>query len=185
MSNLTERAIKDAFIRLLEERPISKITVKDITSSCGVNRNTFYYHFQDIPTLLETVVKEMVDDILSDCPKVSTVEDFANVAISFLTKNKKALSHTYYSANRGIFERSLMDICHYAVEQYAITVYGNQSALSQQDKSIIIQICQYTCFGALIDWMDKGMKDEDILNVHRLCEMLEEVQTTMQSAYKK
>ena len=35
-------AIKDAFWSLLNEKPYSSITVKDIVSRCQVNRNTFY-----------------------------------------------------------------------------------------------------------------------------------------------
>ena len=41
-------AIMESVLKLLEERPLSKITVKDIVDECGINRNTFYYHFEDI-----------------------------------------------------------------------------------------------------------------------------------------
>lgn len=51
MANFTKRAIRDSFVKLLNERPLSQITVKDIVDDCGVNRNTFYYHFRDIPDL--------------------------------------------------------------------------------------------------------------------------------------
>ena len=54
-----KREIKNSFIKLLIERPISQITVKDIVGDCGVNRNSFYYHFQDIPSLLEEIIVEM------------------------------------------------------------------------------------------------------------------------------
>ena len=48
----TKKIIKDAFWELLEEKPYNKITVRDIVNRCCVNRNTFYYYFQDIPTLM-------------------------------------------------------------------------------------------------------------------------------------
>ena len=48
----TKEIIKDTFWELLEEKPYNKITVQDIVNRCRVNRNTFYYHFQDIPTLM-------------------------------------------------------------------------------------------------------------------------------------
>ena len=48
MSNLTCKGLAAAAVSLLEERPLDKITVKDITDRCGLTRNTFYYHFQDI-----------------------------------------------------------------------------------------------------------------------------------------
>ena len=41
MPAFTRNAIIDAFLQLLDERPLSKITVKDIVDACGINRNTF------------------------------------------------------------------------------------------------------------------------------------------------
>lgn len=49
----TKEIIRDAFWELLEEKPYNKITVQDIVNRCQVNRNTFYYHFQNIPALME------------------------------------------------------------------------------------------------------------------------------------
>ena len=43
----TKELLTDTFWELLEEKAYSKITVNDIVSRCDVNRNTFYYHFQD------------------------------------------------------------------------------------------------------------------------------------------
>ena len=45
MPNFTKIAIQQSFLRLLSQRPITKITVKDIVEDCGINRNSFYYHF--------------------------------------------------------------------------------------------------------------------------------------------
>jgi AcrR family transcriptional regulator len=54
----TRASIIAAFSQLLEERPLNKITVKDIVDRCDINRNTFYYHFQDIPALLQEMMEE-------------------------------------------------------------------------------------------------------------------------------
>ena len=51
MTQFTSKAIEESFIRLLNERPLDKITIKDIVDDCGISRNTFYYHFQDITAL--------------------------------------------------------------------------------------------------------------------------------------
>ena len=47
MSLLTEKALAASLKKLLEKKTLDKITVKDITDDCGVNRQTFYYHFHD------------------------------------------------------------------------------------------------------------------------------------------
>ena len=63
MMNRTELVIAKAFWQLLEEKPYSKITVKNIVERCEINRNTFYYHFHDIPDLLDRILKRNANDI--------------------------------------------------------------------------------------------------------------------------
>ena len=57
MSGFTKEIIARTFTELLEEKSMAKITVKDIVERCGVNRNTFYYHFRDIPDVVEFILK--------------------------------------------------------------------------------------------------------------------------------
>ena len=45
-------------MRLLNERPLDKITVREIAAECGISRNTFYYHFEDMNGLARTVAAE-------------------------------------------------------------------------------------------------------------------------------
>ena len=47
---------------LLETKALSKITVQDIADACEINRNSFYYHFQDIPALIEEIIMEAPAD---------------------------------------------------------------------------------------------------------------------------
>ena len=58
MPNFTKRAIKEAFLKLLSERPLTQISVLEIVEECGIYRNSFYYHFQDIPALAEYSVRK-------------------------------------------------------------------------------------------------------------------------------
>ena len=58
MAQFRSTAIQETFITLLDERPLNKITVKDIVETCGINRNSFYYHFEDLPALLEEIIAQ-------------------------------------------------------------------------------------------------------------------------------
>ena len=62
----TRGTIMQGFSLLLHEKPVNKITVKDIAEKCGINRNTFYYHFQDIPALLEEIMEEKADQLITN-----------------------------------------------------------------------------------------------------------------------
>ena len=56
MAQHTKNAIRLAFIQLLNERPLDKISIKDIAEKSSVNRNTFYYYYADIFALVEDIL---------------------------------------------------------------------------------------------------------------------------------
>ncbi len=43
--------------------------MRDIVEDCGINRNSFYYHFQDILTLLEEIITDEINEIIAQYPK--------------------------------------------------------------------------------------------------------------------
>lgn len=82
MSKFTRDAIRNSFLKLLNERPLSQIKVKDIVEDCGINRNTFYYYFHDIPSLIEDMVMEEAERIIREYPWPETIEDFFDTVIN-------------------------------------------------------------------------------------------------------
>lgn len=46
-SSATKRALADAIKALMREKPLAKISITDIVERCGMNRQSFYYHFRD------------------------------------------------------------------------------------------------------------------------------------------
>ena len=48
MATFTRKAIMQTFLHILKNKPLDRITVKDICEQCEINRNTFYYYFKDI-----------------------------------------------------------------------------------------------------------------------------------------
>ena len=68
MANFTKQAIKSSFLKLLNEKPLNRISVRDIVEDCGINRNSFYYHFQDIPALLTEIITDETDRLIADYP---------------------------------------------------------------------------------------------------------------------
>ena len=63
----TKQAIAAGFKSLMNEKAFDKITVSDITSRCGLNRQTFYYHFQDKYDLFTWILQK--EALIS--PKIS------------------------------------------------------------------------------------------------------------------
>ena len=93
--NRTKKLISDAFWEILEEKPFNRITVQNIVECCQVNRNTFYYHFQDIPALAEYSIKEWAAQVIRDhCTFGTPINCIAPIAQEFM-KRKAACIHIY------------------------------------------------------------------------------------------
>jgi transcriptional regulator, tetR family len=170
MPNFTKQAIKASFIKLLNERPLNQITVKDIVEDCGINRNSFYYHFADLPALLEEVIMEQADNIINEYPSIDSMEMCMDAIISFALKNKKAVYHIFNSVNRGMYEHYLLDMCHSFVDKYINTTFG-ELPFAPYDKEIIITFYSCECFGQIINWISGGMKADIQRQSHRLFEL--------------
>ena len=121
--NITKRAIQEAFLAVLNEKPLGKITVKDITDRCGINRNTFYYHYQDIPALLEEICQIQVDELVNKYPELNSVEECLDAAMQIVMDNKRAVMHIYNSDNRNTYVSSLWRMCEATVTTYFNTAF--------------------------------------------------------------
>ncbi len=159
MPGFTKKAIRDSFIKLLNERPVNQITVKDIVEDCGINRNSFYYHYQDMPSMIEEIILDEVNSIIRQYPTIDSLEDCLDVVISFALENRRAALHLYHSSNRDVFEQYLWRVCDYTVKTYFTTVFG-ECPIRESDRNCIIQYCKWVYFGAAVDWLHGGMRDD-------------------------
>lgn len=158
MAGFAKKAIRDSFIKLLNERPLSQITVRDIVDACGVNRNTFYYYFQDIPQLVETIINEDANRVIQEHPSIESVEDCLNAAIRFALENRKAVLHIYHSINRDIYEQYQWRVCEHAVTTYVDGILAGRT-VAEPDRKLMIDYLKCMCFGFVVGWLETGMQE--------------------------
>ena len=167
MPNFTKRAIKESFWKLLNEQPLTQISVRKIVEECGINRNSFYYHFQDIPSLIEEIVMDAANALIQQHPSITSIDEGVEAAFRFTLDNKKAILHICNSINRNIYEQYLMKICEYIVTTYFDTVF-EKGIVSKSDRDIMILFTKCELFGLSIDWINTGMQDDAIEKLKRL-----------------
>ena len=136
MPGFTRQIILHTLTELMNEKPLSKITVKDIVERCGVNRNTFYYHFRDIPDAVEAMVKEELNDILKDQKVPESVSDCMEILVNAVQKNKKAMIHLYRSIQRDVFADYLDHAAERVVEELINRAVGDFE-MDQEDRHLI------------------------------------------------
>lgn len=174
MANFTEQAIKQAFIKLLEKQPLTKISVKNIVEECGINRNSFYYHFQDIPQLVESIVTEQANKLISAYPSFNSLEECFRVAFHFGLKNKKAIMNIYNSVNKDYFVNAALLTCEKTVTNYVNTAFPDMKS-DVNDAAAIIKVLKCLLFGLIIDWINSGMPDDALDDMENVIEFSKDI----------
>ncbi|MBR4343177.1 MAG: TetR/AcrR family transcriptional regulator C-terminal domain-containing protein [Lachnospiraceae bacterium] len=170
MTQFTKKEIKNTFLKLLEKMPLSQITVKLLVAECKINRNSFYYHYQDIPALIEEIVREEADDIMKEYTTIDSIETCIKAILAFASMKRKAILHIYNSINRDIFEQHLWKICDYVIDEYMNPIF-DRSMLKGFDRKVVLKFYKCECFGFAIDWLNNGMEEDTEAGIERFCEL--------------
>lgn len=159
MVNLTKKAITDSFMKLLNEHPFDKITVKDIVEDCGINRNTFYYHYHDIYELLEEILEAERKRAAEDSVNYESWQEAILQASSFAFENKRALYHVYNSLNRKQIEDYIRDITDLGIRTF-VTYKAKDRRISEESMDLIVAFYKSTVVGLILQWLDGNMKKD-------------------------
>ena len=145
---------------LLNEKRINEITVDDIAERSGVNRNTFYYHFKNISKLVEMMVKETMDKIITEhLPTYGSINDCLIAVVETIKNNEKLIYQIYDSSNRKVFEWRLWRMLDYLFS--ALMKSSNyKQELTGEEKEIFKKCLEFEAFGFVMDWINHGMPED-------------------------
>lgn len=101
----TKRTLAASLKSFTEKKPLSKITVSDIIADCGVNRKTFYYHFEDIYALLKWMLEEEAVNVVKQFDLLVDYREAVLFVMNYVRKNKHLLCCAYDSMGRDEMKR--------------------------------------------------------------------------------
>lgn len=157
--NRTRTALADAYMRLLNDYTIDRITVKMITDAVGCSRKTFYYYFTDIYVLTQYVFELRVQHFLDTNGNFETVrEGFLTLAAN-LSNDRQAILNIYHGYGKEELERFTWETSDYYARQ-VITRYAQNMDIMPEDLEAIIRMYTDMMFGMLIDWINNGMEGD-------------------------
>ncbi len=132
MSTSTKEALAGALKQLMNVKPIGKITVKDLVEICGVNRQTFYYHFDDVYDLLEWVFEEDANRVLPHKVVYEHWREDVMVFMEYLKENSAFTLNVYNSNSRLYMLRYLEEKMEACIRSFAVIVSEGQN-IDRQD----------------------------------------------------
>ena len=162
MPSFTKKAIVESFLRIIGKKPLEKITVRDVVDDCGINRNTFYYYFQDIYAVLEEISHNVADAL----PRGGSLGD--TFAFFFAAMNQYTTAHPRIA--RGL----LLSLGSDGMERYfakdmdevILRCLGRSEGAERDAYSLhVAAFLRHAIFGICIDLMrlDKAQSAEQLL----------------------
>lgn len=159
--------IRSAFEELLAEKPADEITVSEVAQKAGVSRRTFYYHYEDIASLMK-------DDLLLHLRETvgsSNIPDYWTDGFERIIRNTKQnqdrVMHMYHSGLRNDFILSLnhfADQILFKAATLSAQDYGVQ--ISESDKILVAHYYRYIFVGILVQYIEDGMKENPDQIIH-------------------
>mgnify|MGYP004555923945 CR=1 FL=1 len=168
MSSLTtKKAIAYSLKELLVEKPLSKITVNDITLKCDINRQTFYYHFQDIIDLVEWICIEDADKALKDKDTYENwVDGFLSI-FKLLEADKIFITNIYKSVSLELLQKYLYKLV-YPIIYSVVDEKTKNKPVREDDKKFISNFYMYSFVAIVLEWVKNDMKDDPKQIVERV-----------------
>lgn len=163
---LKEKIIKET-LNLLNTKTFDKITIKDITDNLNISRQAFYYHFNDLYEVVETICTnsyKMVTNTYKD------LEDWKFVYLYILRliyNHKDVVSNIYKTIEREYVDNFLYNSLFPYVENVIIKQSKNLN-VEKKDIDFISKYFTLSFIAITSDWIKNGMKEKPELLVRNV-----------------
>lgn len=159
--HVSDEAICDAFLLVLKEKALDKITVSDVIKKAGIVRSTFYNHYENIPALIDAIEDRTIDDIFSLMETFHPKNDKEMCKSYFLTiceytKKNPFLANLLRSPRGDKFLEKAMTMFHRYVTN--VTKNAAPTGHSKDEFSYMIACAIGSTIGVLHKWTAEDFK---------------------------
>ena len=166
----TKLILADSLRRLMAKKPVDKIKIREIVEECGLNRQTFYYHFQDMYALVEWMYRYdgeiIINETFGNGDIVATAKGFLNYAEEHREElicviDSKAQLYFSNFMNKGI------GICFDMI----IDKHTDGKNIPKEYKSFLSRFYTSAVLGVSLDWIKRTdaarPTSDELLNMFR------------------
>ncbi|WFR58728.1 dihydroxyacetone kinase transcriptional activator DhaS [Anaerocolumna sp. AGMB13025] len=172
-SLITKQAIASGLKSLMNQKGFDKITISDITKSCGLNRQTFYYHFQDKFELLNWIFYNEVITVLTDGLSLDNWQDNLFRMLKVMEDNKVFYQNAINQSFQNEFSEYLINI---AVELFCdiIDNLAKDNLMKEEDKKFIAEFYSFGVVGLIVAWAKGGMRKSTEVMIRQITTLVED-----------
>ena len=162
----------EALITLLEKKDFDYITVKEICVAAGVNRSTFYLHYENTCDLLKETTEYIINKHLAyyEIDKHSISLQFEGGAkgdLIFITEKYLTPYLTFIKENQRIFKVSIRHFNSFNMGEVYDKMFNHifnpildRFHVPQKERSYVMKFYLTGVFAVTMEWLDKGCSEE-------------------------
>ena len=160
----TASLMDEAFLLLLEQKEYDTITVKEICQKAGVNRSTFYLHYETMNDLLEETVgmindcfKASLSSVPTDDPSkvVLTSEKYLRPYLNFIKENRRAYN-VIHQKDHLFDSQKTFESFYQSIFSPALTHFG----VSEKDKKYVFAFYTQGTVAIIGKWLEDNCRDD-------------------------
>lgn len=162
----------EALISLLEKKDFEYITIKEICDTAGVNRSTFYLHYENTNDLLKETTKYIIDKHFAyynanKKDAIHAIEEKDRLEMIFVTEEYLAPYLTFIKDNRRIFQVAIkrfdtmnMEKVYDALFRLVFEPILEQFKVPQNRRPFVIKFYLSGIFAVVMEWLDRDCKED-------------------------
>ena len=172
MSPMTKQLLAASLKKLMSKTSLDQITVKELVADCGINRQTFYYHFQDIYELLGWIFKTEALDAIKDYKSYNTWQLGFLKIFQYVENNRAFCLSTFHSLGRDHLETFLNSVTYDLLYGVIEEVTCNK-CVSSEYKAFIAKFYTFSFVGLMLDWLKTGTKEKPESIIENLTKLID------------
>lgn len=153
----TKQALAAALKKWMAQKPMDKITIHDLTECCGIRRQNFYYHFEDIYDLMRWMFQEEAVSLLRQHEGTLLWQEGLRQLFRYLEENRAVCLCALKSVGRDdlkrFFEADIHAIIHRTVEQISEDVGIARAGVTAEDIALMTHVYVVAFAGVLESWL--------------------------------
>ena len=179
----TAARMDEAFLTLLEEKDFAYITVKEICERAGVNRSTFYLHYETVNDLLSESTRYIIDKLIENMPQ-DTAEFFEKIQtrpleeLHLITPEYLSPHLNFIKDHRRIFRTALeqssvlgLEDAYLALNRHVFAPILNRFQVPSSGQKYIMPFYIHGLMAIINEWLKEDCRDsvEHLISVMQLC----------------
>lgn len=171
----TKRQLTDSLKKLMESKPLNKISIREICEGCGVNRQTFYYHFEDIYDQVKWMFRDEIISVLNDFSHSSQWKEGLLILFRYIADNRTVCLCTLNSLGHEHMKRFFVDdistIVRNAIVYFAAKLPEHESIKEYED--FLIKYYSSAIMGVLESWLLGEIEESPEQMTGYICTIIE------------